>query len=162
MRRERPACGGKKPSSEWFFSSPGWRRHCPSAAGRIPPSPPRKRDRTCGLFFVLHKRRKDEKGTTRLWREKNHPVNGFLVPRAGGGTAPVPPGESLLLRQLRAQHNVLCTRCFWGSFYNRYHQLTRAHKPERLVLVRSCVLVACITSSSTALLGLGSPSKQAL
>ena len=28
---------------------------------------------------------------------KNHPVNGFLVPRAGGGTAPVPPGESLLL-----------------------------------------------------------------
>ena len=24
MRRERPACGGKKPSSEWFFSSPGW------------------------------------------------------------------------------------------------------------------------------------------
>ena len=27
---------------------------------------------------------------------------------------------------------------------------------------RSCVLVACITSSSTALLGLGSPSKQAL
>jgi len=40
MRRERPACGGKKPSSEWFFSSPGWRRHCPSAAGRIPPSPP--------------------------------------------------------------------------------------------------------------------------
>ena len=162
MRRERPACGGKKPSSEWFFSSPGWRRHCPSAAGRIPPSPPRKRDRICGLFFVLHKRRKDEKGTTRLWREKNHPVNGFLVPRAGGGTAPVPPGESLLLRQLHAQHNVLCTRCFWGSFYNRYHQLTRAHKPERLVLVRSCVLVACITSSSTALLGLGSPSKQAL
>ena len=153
---------GKKPSSEWFFSSPGWRRHCPSAAGRIPPSPPGKRDRICGLFFVLHKRRKDEKGTTRLWREKNHPVNGFLVPRAGGGTAPVPPGESLLLRQLRAQHNVLCTRCFWGSFYNRYHQLTRAHKPERLVLVRSCVLVACITSSSTALLGLGSPSKQAL
>ena len=66
---------------------------------RIPPSPPRKRDRICGLFFVLHKRRRDEKGTTRLWREKNHPANGFLVPRAGGGTAPVPPGESLLLRQ---------------------------------------------------------------
>ena len=44
---------------------------------------------------------------------------------------------------------------------HEYHQLTRAHKPERLVLVRSCVLVACITSSSTALLGLGSPSKQA-
>ena len=43
-----------------------------------------------------------------------------------------------------------------------YHQLTRAHKPERLVLGCSCVLVACITSSSTALLGLGSPSKQAL
>ena len=26
-----------------------------------------------------------------LWRAKNHPVNDFLVPRAGGGTAPVPP-----------------------------------------------------------------------
>ena len=65
---------------------------------RIPPSPPRKRDRICGLFFVLHKRGRDEKGTARLWRVKNHPVNGFLVPRAGGGTAPVPPGESLLLR----------------------------------------------------------------
>ena len=25
-----------------------------------------------------------------------------------------------------------------------YHQLTRAHKPERLVWGRSCVLVACI------------------
>ena len=51
-----------------------------------------------------------------------------------------------------------------GALHERfqYHQLTRAHKPERLVLGRSCVLVACITSSSTALLGLGSPSKQAL
>ena len=27
------ACGGEKPSSEWFFSTPGWRRHCPSDAG---------------------------------------------------------------------------------------------------------------------------------
>ena len=33
-RRERPEwSGGKKPSGEWFFSSPGWRRHCPSDAG---------------------------------------------------------------------------------------------------------------------------------
>ena len=193
---------------------------------RIPPSPPRKRDRICGLFFVLHKRRRDEKGTARLWREKNHPVNGFLVPRAGRRPAHLPAcgqrrcdrngerqggearrrglvhslrqcahrgglphdgsaqdggyaglalaagpiknektrksGAQPLFRHSSAQHNVLCTRCFWWSFYNRYHQLTRAHKPERLVLGRSCVLVACITSSSTALLGLGSPSKQAL
>ena len=28
-------------------------------------------------------------------RAKNHPVNGFLVPRAGGGTAPVTPDEPL-------------------------------------------------------------------
>ncbi len=28
---------------------------------------------------------------------KNDPVDRFLVPRAGGGTAPVPPGESLSL-----------------------------------------------------------------
>ena len=27
------ACGGEKPSCEWFFSAPGWRRHCPSAGG---------------------------------------------------------------------------------------------------------------------------------
>jgi len=32
-------------------------------------------------------------------RGKRHPVDGFSVPRAGGGTAPVPPGESHLLRQ---------------------------------------------------------------
>ena len=32
-------------------------------------------------------------------RGGKRPVNGFRVPRAGGGTAPVPPGESHLLRQ---------------------------------------------------------------
>ena len=32
-------------------------------------------------------------------RGKRHPVDGFSVPRAGGGTAPVPPDESHLLRQ---------------------------------------------------------------
>ena len=34
-----------------------------------------------------------------LRQAKIPPVEGFLVPRAGGGTAPVQPGESLLLRQ---------------------------------------------------------------
>ena len=147
---------------------------------RIPPSPPRKRDRICGLFFVLHKRRRDEKGTAEQGEAKNHPVNGFLVPRAGGGTAHLPAcgqrrcdrngerqggearrgrlvycfrrsthsgglpcdgaaqdggyaglalaagpiknektrksGAQPLFRHSSAQHNVLCTRCFWGSF----------------------------------------------
>ena len=32
-------------------------------------------------------------------RGGKRPVNGFRVPRAGGGTAPVPPDESHLLRQ---------------------------------------------------------------
>ena len=36
------------------------------------------------------------KGTAEQSEAKNHPVNGFLVPRAGG----VPPDKSLLLRQL--------------------------------------------------------------
>ena len=34
-----------------------------------------------------------------LRQAKIPPVEGFLVPRAGGGTAPVPPDESHLLRQ---------------------------------------------------------------
>lgn len=29
-------------------------------------------------------------------------------------------GAQPLFRYSSAQHNVLCTRCFWGSFYNRY------------------------------------------
>ncbi len=45
-------------------------------------------------FFVCMKREGDEKGTAEQSEGKNHPVNGFLVPRAGGGTAPVPPDES--------------------------------------------------------------------
>ena len=45
-------------------------------------------------FFVCMKREGDEKGTAEQSEAKNHPVNGFLVPRAGGGTAPVPPDES--------------------------------------------------------------------
>ena len=38
---------------------------------------------------------------------KKRPVDVFLVPRAGGGTAPVPPGESLLLRQTPENADVL-------------------------------------------------------
>ena len=41
------------------------------------------------------KREWDEKGTAEQSEAKNHPVNGFLVPRAGGGTGPVPPDEPL-------------------------------------------------------------------
>ena len=50
-------------------------------------------------FFVCMKREGDEKGTAEQSEAKNHPVNGFLVPRAGGDTAPVSPDESLSLRQ---------------------------------------------------------------
>ena len=44
---------GKKPSSEWFFSSPGWRRHCPSAAGRVPLSPPNKKVQSFWAFCLF-------------------------------------------------------------------------------------------------------------
>ncbi|MDO4375207.1 MAG: hypothetical protein Q4D09_07755, partial [Clostridia bacterium] len=47
------------------------------------------------------KREGDEKGTAEQSEAKNHPVNGFLVPRAGGGTAPVPPDESPYLHQIK-------------------------------------------------------------
>ena len=50
-------------------------------------------------YFSLDKRRRGLKGTAEQSETKNHPVNGFLVPRAGGGTGPVPPDKSLLLRQ---------------------------------------------------------------
>ena len=47
------------------------------------------------------KREGDEKGTAEQSEGKNHPVNGFLVPRAGGGTAPVPPDESHFRHQIK-------------------------------------------------------------
>ena len=55
---------------------------------RIPPSPPSKTGsyRAC---FALQKRRRDSKGAAGRRPAKNHPVNGFLAPRAGGGTGPV-------------------------------------------------------------------------
>ncbi|MDY4695577.1 MAG: hypothetical protein SO374_05790, partial [Eubacteriales bacterium] len=67
---------------------------------RIPFSAPKenpffRRD----FCFFRHKRERDEKGTAEQGEAKNHPVNGFLVPRAGGDTAPVSPDESLSLRQ---------------------------------------------------------------
>jgi hypothetical protein len=52
-------------------------------------------------FFVCMKREGDEKGTAEQSEAKNHPVNGFLVPRAGGGTGPVPPDESPYLHQIK-------------------------------------------------------------
>ena len=52
-----------------------------------------------GFLLFGHKRERDEKGTAKQGEAKNHPVNGFLVPRAGGDTAPVSPDESLSLRQ---------------------------------------------------------------
>ena len=44
---------GKKPSGEWFFSSPGWRRHWPSAAGRVPLSPPNKKAQSFWAFCLF-------------------------------------------------------------------------------------------------------------
>lgn len=52
-------------------------------------------------FFVCMKREGDEKGTAEQSEAKNHPVNGFLVPRAGGDTAPVSPNESHFRHQIK-------------------------------------------------------------
>ena len=139
---------------------------------------------------------------------KKHPANGFLVPRAGGGTAHLPAcgqrrcdrngerqggearrgrlvycfrrsthsgglphdgaaqdggyaglalaagpikkektrksGAQPLFRHSSAQHNVLCTRCFWGSFYNRYgkcmHHATEQRSLRPLPLPPACNL----------------------
>ena len=62
-------------------------------------------------FFVCMKREGDEKGTAEQSEAKNHPVNGFLVPRAGGGTGPVPPDESPYLHQMKKSmrsHGLFC------------------------------------------------------
>ena len=73
-------------------------------------------------FFVCMKREGDEKGTAEQSEGKNHPVNGFLVPRAGGGTAPVPPDESHLLRQQQKDTPAV-------SFcYNSYDFYTRSRR----------------------------------
>ena len=58
------------------------------------------------------KREGDEKGTAEQSEEKNHPVNGFLVPRAGGGTAPVPPDESPYLHQIKKSRVSGLFACF--------------------------------------------------
>jgi len=46
------------------------------------------------VFLLLFNRKRgwDSKGAAWRRQAKNHPVNGFLAPRAGGGTGPVPPG----------------------------------------------------------------------
>jgi len=45
------------------------------------------------VFCYAEKHTQGLEGNGRSEAEaKNHPVNGFLVPRAGGGTAPVTPG----------------------------------------------------------------------
>ena len=42
---------------------------------------------------------------------KNHPVNGFSAPRAGGGTAPVAPGNPFLSAKEK-RHSFECLFCF--------------------------------------------------
>ena len=46
--------------------------------------------RVSSVFWIKEEGIRRERPARR--RAKNHPVNGFLVPRAGGGTAPVTPG----------------------------------------------------------------------
>ena len=57
------------------------------------------------------KREGDEKGTAEQSEAKNHPVNGFLVPRAGGGTAPVPPGVPLPAPERTSRHQMAYSFC---------------------------------------------------
>ena len=63
-----------------------------------------------GCFFCLcNERGRDSKGTVERSEAKKRPVDVFLVPRAGGGTAPVPPDESLSLRQTKKYPIAGCT-----------------------------------------------------
>ena len=68
---------------------------------RIPFSAPNKKVPEKGAFCLCNERGRDSKGTAERSEAKKRPVDVFLVPRAGGGTAPVPPDESLALRQTK-------------------------------------------------------------
>ena len=70
-------------------------------------------------FFVCMKREGDEKGTAEQSEAKNHPVNGFLVPRAGGGTGPVPPDEPLHPHQTKKPMHSM------GFFLSLYEEKIR-------------------------------------
>ena len=80
-------------------------------------------------FFVCMKREGDEKGTAEQSEAKNHPVNGFLVPRAGGGTAPVPPDESPYLHHQKSPETLgfllilglLCPQYPAKRFHTKFH-----------------------------------------
>ena len=61
------------------------------------------------------KREGDEKGTAEQSEAKNHPVNGFLVPRAGGGTGPVPPDEPLHPHQTKKPMHSMGFFCHYRS-----------------------------------------------
>ena len=78
----------------------------PRAGGGTAPVPPdeshllRQKQKTslAGVFCYSKEEEVRFEGNVPV-RGKRHPVDGFSVPRAGGGTAPVPPDESHLLRQ---------------------------------------------------------------
>ena len=80
-------------------------------------------------FFVCMKREGDEKGKAEQSEAKNHPVNGFLVPRAGGGTAPVPPDESPYLHHQKSSEflgfllilGLLCPQNPAKRFHTKFH-----------------------------------------
>ena len=80
-------------------------------------------------FFVCMKREGDEKGTAEQSEAKNHPVNGFLVPRAGGGTGPVPPDESPYLHHQKSSEflgfllilSLLCPQNPAKRFHTKFH-----------------------------------------
>ena len=82
-----------------------YRFRVPRAGGGTAPVPPvspitrSNKGPPKGAFLLGQKGEGTRRERPALRQAKIPPVEGFLVPRAGGGTAPVPPGESLLLRQ---------------------------------------------------------------
>jgi|GEM_PF-1951224 len=93
-------------------------------------------------FFVCMKREGDEKGTAEQSEGKNHPVNGFLVPRAGGGTAPVPPDESPYLHHQESPEflgfllilGLLCPQNPTKRFHTKFHFEFHSFKEETLFI----------------------------
>ena len=101
----------------------------------------KKSMRSHGLF-CLYEERRGREGNGRAKRGKNHPVNGFLVPRAGGGTVPVPPDESPYLHHQKSPEflgfllilGLLCPQNPAKRFHTGFHFEFHSFKEETLFI----------------------------
>ena len=120
--------GGEKASCGRFFSSPGWRRHCPSAVGDSHTGYQQQQHRFAVLLLFLDKTVWEAKGTCRSAAEvKKRPVDGFSVPRAGDGTVPVPSATPIPGTNNNSTAKRCCC-CFWTKRYGRRRERAEAQR----------------------------------